>query len=261
MRRVRLVHRDGAEAAKRIRDLRAAGYDVAHEDSAGPATVRAIRADPPAAVVIDMSRSPSQGRDLGLALRHHSGTRRVPLVFVGGDPEKVDRVKKLLPDAVYTPWSRIRSSLRRAIARPPAEPVAPRSLLAGYEGTPLPKKLGVKPDSVIALSGAPPGFEKRLGRLPEGTTLRRQIRGTCDLIVWFTDSRRDLERRVGRMRDAISDGGSLWIAWPKRASGVRSDITQNDVRAVGLAAGLVDYRICSIDDTWSGLRFALRQRK
>ena len=184
MRRIRLIHRDSTDAAKRTEALRAAGYEVAHDGSVGPATVRAIRDDPPAAVVIDMSRIPSQGRDLGLALRHHRGTRHVPLVFAGGDPEKIDRVKRLLPDAVYTPWSRIRSSLRRAIAHPPAEPVAPRSLLAGYEGTPLPKK----------------------------------------------------------------------------TSGVPSDITQNDVRAVGLAAGLVDYKICSIDDTWSGLRFARRKR-
>ncbi len=260
MQRIHLIHRDSAEAAQRVDELRAAGYDVVHDGNVDPATVRAIRDDPPAAVVIDMSRIPSQGRDFGLALRHYRGTRHVPLVFVGGDPERIDRVKDLLPDAVYTPWSRIRSSLRRAIAHPPAEPVAPRSLLAGYEGTPLPTKLGVKPDSVIALAGAPPGFEKTLGRLPRGATLRRQVRGTCDLVIWFTKSRRDLERRIDRMGGAIADRGSLWIAWPKKASGVPSDITQNDVRAVGLAAGLVDYKICSIDDTWSGLRFARRKR-
>lgn len=261
MRRIYLIHRDNAEAAGRAEALRSAGYDVAHDDTVGPATVRAIRDDPPAAVVIDMSRIPSQGRDFGLALRHHKGTRHVPLVFVGGDPEKIDRVKELLPDAVYTPWSRIRSSLRRAIAHPPAEPVAPRSLLAGYEGTPLPKKLGVKPDSVIALAGAPRGFEKKLGRLPRGATLRRQVRGACNLVIWFTKSRKDLEKRIDRMGAAMADRGSLWVAWPKKASGVPSDITQKDVRAVGLAAGLVDYKVCSIDDTWSGLRFARRKPK
>lgn len=261
MRRVHLVHANRGEAAERIEELGAAGYDVVHDVRVGPGTLRTIRDDLPVAVVIDMSRSPSQGRDFGLALRHHGGTRHVPLVFVGGDPKKTGRVKELLPDAVYTPWGRIRSALRRAIAHPPAEPAVPKSLLAGYEGTPLPKKLGVKPGSVIALSSAPPGFEGRLGRLPEGATLRRQVRGKCDLIVWFTKSRRDLEKRIERMREAISDGGSLWIAWPKKASGVRSDITQNDVRAVGLAAGLVDYKVCAVDDTWSALRFARRKRR
>lgn len=260
MLRVRLIHFDDDEAAKRLTELQAAGYDVTRVAGVGPATIRDLRADPPAAVVVDLSRRPSQGRDVGLAVRHSKGTRHVPLVFAGGDPEKVDRVRELLPDAVFTPWSRIRSSLKRAIAHPPAAPVAPRSLLAGYEGTPLPRKLGVRPGSVIALSGAPMGFEKKLGRLPKGATIRRRVRGKSDLILWFTKSRSDLEGRVGRMGDSIAEGGSLWIAWPKKASGVPSDITQNDVRAVGLAAGLVDYKICAIDGTWSGLRFARRGR-
>jgi len=114
MRRIRLVHWKSAEAAERIETLRSAGYEVEHDDRAGPATLRSIRDDHPAAVVIDMTRIPSQGRDFGLALRQHGGTRRVPLVFVGGDPAKIDRVKELLPDAVYTPWSRIRSAPGRA---------------------------------------------------------------------------------------------------------------------------------------------------
>jgi CheY-like chemotaxis protein len=261
MRRILLVHRNKNEAAGRIELLEAAGYDVLHEARVGPGTLRSIRDDPPAAIVVDLSRSPSEGRDFGLAVRHHKATRRVPLVFVGGEAEKVACLRALLPDAVYTPWTRIRSSLRRAIAHPPKDPVAARSLLAGYEGTPLPKKLGIKRGSSVALAGAPAGFEEKLGRLPEGATMRRQVRGTSDLIIWFTKSRRDLERRIDRMGEAIADGGSLWIAWPKRASGVRTDITQNDVRAVGLASGLVDYKICSIDDTWSGLRFARRKRK
>jgi hypothetical protein len=261
MPRIRLVHWNAEEAAGRIATLESAGYAVEHETRAGPPMLRSIRDDPPAAVAIDMTRIPSQGRDVGLALRHHGGTRHVPLVFVGGDPAKIERVKELLPDAVYTPWSRVLSALKGAIAHPPAEPVAPRSLLAPYEGTPLPKKLGIKPGLAIALSGAPEGFENSLGMLPKGATLRRQVRGKSDLIVWFANSRRDLERRIERMGAAIADGGSLWIAWPKRASGVPSDLTQKDVRAVGLASGLVDYKVCSIDDTWSGLRFARRKKK
>jgi hypothetical protein len=261
MRRVRLVHWKREEAAERIETLEGAGYEVEYDDRVGPPALRSIRDDPPAAIVIDLSRIPSRGRDLGLALRHHGGTRHVPLLFVGGDEAKVERVKRLLPDAVYTPWGRIRSALKRAIAHPPADPVVPKSLLAGYEGTPLPRKLGIKPGLAIALSGAPEGFERSLGRLPRGATIRRQVRGESDLIVWFTKSMHDLEGRIGKMGAAIADGGSLWIAWPKKASGVPSDLTQKDVRAVGLASGLVDYKVCSIDDTWSGLRFARRKKK
>jgi hypothetical protein len=261
VRRIRLVHWKREQAAERIRALEAAGYAVECDDRIGPPALRAIRDDPPAAVVIDMARIPSRGRDFGLALRHNGGTRRVPLVFAGGDPAKIDRVKEFLPDAVYTPWSRIRSALRRAIAHPPAEPAVPRSVLAGYEGTPLPKKLGVKTGSTIALSGAPAGFEERLGNLPDGATVRRRVRGKFDLTIWFARSRTEVEGRIDRMREAMADGGSLWIAWPKKASGVPSDLSQAVVREVGLASGLVDYKVCSIDDTWSGLRFARRKRK
>lgn len=261
MHRIRLVHWNAREAAERVRTLTAAGYAVEHDARADPSLLRSIRDGRPEAVVIDMTRIPSRGRDVGLALRHHGGTRHVPLVFVGGDPRKIARVKELLPDAVYTPWSRVESAVRRAIAHPPAEPVAPGSVLAGYEGTPLPRKLGVKPGAVIALAGAPRGFERLLGELPKGTKLRRQVRGRPDIIVWFAKSRNDLERRIERMGAALSDGGSLWIAWPKKASGVSSDLTQAVVRAVGLGSGLVDYKVCSIDDTWSGLRFARRKKK
>ena len=221
--------------------------------------LRALRADPPDAVVIDLSRLPAQGRDLGVALRRSKSTRRVPLVFVGGSRAKVAGVKQHLPDAAYGDWRGIRPTLRRAIAHPPTDPVKPASALAAYSGTPLPKKLGIKPDSVVALVGAPEGFEDLLGELPEGVTLRPRAQGRCDLIVWFAASRRELERRVARL-GSVAGAGGLWIAWPKKASGVVTDLSERVVREAGLAAGLVDYKIAAIDETWSGLRFARRKR-
>ena len=212
-------------------------------------------------MVIDLSRLPSHGREMGSFLRQRKATRHVPVVFAGGDPEKVERTRKALPDAIYTPWSRIRSTLKRALARPPADPVVPPPVMEGYSGTPLPKKLGIKEGSVVALAGAPKGFEKTLGRLPDGVTIRRQVRGRCDRVVWFVKSRKDLERGVERMGRALSEKGGLWIAWPKKASGVATDLTQSDVRRIGLASGLVDYKICAIDATWSGLLFARRKDK
>ena len=194
-----------------------------------------------------------------MALRRSKSTRRVPLVFVGGAGAKVASVKQHLPDAAYGDWRGIRSTLRRAIAHPPTDPVKPASALAAYSGTPLPKKLGIKPDSVVALVGAPEGFEELLGELPEGVTLRRRAQGRCDLIVWFAASRRELERRVARL-GSVAGAGGLWIAWPKKASGVVTDLSERVVREAGLAAGLVDYKIAAIDETWSGLRFARRKR-
>jgi hypothetical protein len=256
MKRIRLIHWDVDRAgvcAKRIRD---AGHKVDSRQLAGPAGLREMRDDPPDAVVIDLSRIPSQGRDLGAALRGYKSTRHVPLVFVDGEPAKVASVKKLLPDATYTSWGRIASALKKALSRPPVEPVAPGAM-AGYSGTPLLKKLGVKAGSTVALVGAPPSFEATLGPLPQDVTLRRHNRGRRQLTLWFVRSRKDLKRRI-RSMTAHAEKGGLWIVWPKKSSGMASDLSQKDVRAVGLASGLVDFKISAIDETWSGLRFTRR---
>ena len=259
MKRVRLIHWNAAEAAERAARLQAAGYSV-NAEMLTPEGLRELRASPPHAVVIDLSRTPSHGRDVGLGLRGYKATRHVPLVFVGGDLEKVARIKELLPDAVYSTWSRIRSALKRAIANPPRDPTVPGSVLAGYLGTPLTKKLGIKANSVVALIGAPRGFEKNLGKLPKGVTLRRRAGGRADLIIWFSKSCKDLESRIGRVAERVGRDG-LWIAWPKKSSRKAADLSQAEVRRIGLAAGLVDYKVCAIDATWSGLKFTRKKGK
>jgi hypothetical protein len=259
MHRVCLIHWKAEEAQEKIARLRAAGYEVDYGEIS-PGALRGWRDNPPAAFVIDLSRMPSQGRDVAMSLRIHKTTRNTPLVFVEGEPEKVERVKSALPDAVYTSWSRIRASLKTAIAKPPASPVVPASNLAGYSGTPLPRKLGIKPNSSVALVGAPKDFERTLGELPEGVRLKKQAGGACDLIIWFVRMRAELYDRIKEMKELTGPGG-LWIVWPKQASGVASDMTQNVVRETGLASGLVDYKVCAIDATWSGLKFAQRKVK
>jgi len=261
-RRVQLIHWNAAEARERVERLRAAGYDVAYRELTGPDPDlrRQLRENPPAAFVIDLGRLPSQGRDVGLGLRHTKATRHVPLVFVEGESEKVARIRQLLPDAVYASWSGIGGALKRAIARPPAEPVVPSSAMAGYSGTPLPKKLGIKANSVVALVGAPKDFRKTLGALPEGVRLRANGRGRCDLTIWFVRSGDELRRRIKAMA-ALAADAPLWMAWKKQASGVATDVNEPHVREVGLAAGLVDYKICAIDATWSGLLFRRRKAK
>ena len=139
-------------------------------------------------------------------------------------------------------------------SRRSAEKPAP----AGYSGTPLPKKLGVKPGTRLALFGAPDGFETTLGPLPDGARVRRGDAAGAFLAVWFVRSRAELRRGIARRAGAIPPGG-LWIAWRKKASGEASDVGESDVRAAGLAAGLVDYKICAVDVAWSGLKFALRR--
>jgi hypothetical protein len=257
MKKVYLVHWKEAEAVRRVEQLRSAGYAVLFQPVT-PALLGELRKDPPSAVVIDLTRAPSQGRDVAIALRNYKATREVPLVFVEGDRAKVASIKKLLPDTAFTSWSRIRGTLEKAIAAPPKSRPAQPSMLAGYSGTPLPKKLGVKANSVIVLAGAPADFEKTLGVLPDGVTLRRQARGRNDLIIWFPKSCKDLERRILHFAELTGKGG-IWIAWPKQSSGVKTDLTATIVRKTGLANKLVDYKICAIDETWSGLKFALRK--
>lgn len=258
MHRIRLIHWDAAGAEERGAFLRSVGCGVVHEQLT-PAGLRALRKDPPSAIVLDLSRAPSQGRDVALGLRKHKATRHVPLVFVGGDPKKVARIRELLPDATYTTWDAIEGALNHAIAHPPEDPVVPRSTFDAYAGTPLPKKLGIKADSVITLIGAPEGFEDTLGELPAGALLRRGDPDPRGVTLWFVRSRQELEDQIEEM-GAFARGGGLWIAWPKKASGVASDLSQTVVRKVGLASGLVDFKICSLDATWSGLRFSQRKK-
>jgi CheY-like chemotaxis protein len=259
--RVVLVHGDAAEAAARAERLRAAGHAVDLAPLDGAAALRFLRERPPEACVIDLSRRPSFGRDLALTLRSTKATRQAALVFVvaesENEPESLQRLRALLPDATYTTWRAVRGALKRA--RTPARPVVPASRLAGYSGTPLPRKLGVKAGMTVGLIDAPDGFEATLGALPPGARLVRAPRGRCDLLVWFAVSRAEVEQRVAAVREHFGDGG-LWIAWRKQGAPGAGDLTQADVRRIGLARGLVDYKICAIDAVWSGLKFARRRQ-
>lgn len=256
---VRLIHWNPEEAEERASLLTRLGYRVAFEPFT-PKVLRGMTAGPPAAVVIDLSRLPSQGRDVGMHIRKAGATRQVPLVFVEGDSAKVEAIRAHLPDATYTDWRGIRSALKKAIAAPPTDPIVPASTMAGYAGAPLLKKLGVKPGTAVSLLTPPPDFVQTLGKLPEGATVREGSRGRADLTIWFVRSRKELTAGVARMVPRSEDAG-LWIVWPKKASRLKTDVTQNDVRREGLAAGMVDFKICAIDDTWSGLRFTLRRQQ
>jgi len=131
---------------------------------------------------------------------------------------------------------------------------------AGYSGTPLVRKLGIKPQARLGLISAPEDFLVLLGELPEDVSVRSRARGPLDVIVAFFLDRSELVRRLPALKAALDQAGGLWIAWPKRASGVATDVTENVVRELGLAAGLVDNKICAIDETWSGLRLVYRLR-
>ena len=258
MRRVQLIHWKPEEAKERIRSLEKAGYEVAYEFPGGRDFFRRLQSTVPDAVVVDMTRLPSQGRDFGIGVRMPLATRNVPIVFAGGRPDKVASVRRILPDAVYAEWTEVADAVAYAIDHPPAQPVVPESSMAGYSGRPLVKKLGIKPGARVCLHNAPGGFEALLGELPDRAVVSRSWSDECSLAVWFVGSRSQLDDQMSKIVEAAGRA-PVWISWPKRASAVATDISQNHVREGGLSAGLVDYKVCSVDDTWSALLFTVRK--
>lgn len=129
---------------------------------------------------------------------------------------------------------------------------------SGYSGTPLIDKLGIKPQSRVQFVSEPPNFPALLGPLPPGC--RTAMRGELDFAIVFVTTRAGLEKRFDRLRDRLKSNGMLWISWPKKTSGVASDLTEKVVREIGLSKGLVDVKVCAIDETWSGLKFVRRVR-
>ena len=130
--------------------------------------------------------------------------------------------------------------------------------MAGYSGTPLPKKLGIKEGSRIALVNAPKDFESELGELPDSVQFIKGAAKSLDIILFFVLNERALVRDFAKLAGRLTANGMLWIAWPKKSSGVTTDLTEQRVQQIGLDAGLVDVKVCAIDETWSGLKFVYR---
>jgi CheY-like chemotaxis protein len=258
MKTVRLIHWHEAEARERAARLEKYGYAVQCAVRTGPELLADLKTAGMSIVVIDLERLPARGRDVAVYLRRSARTRHVPIVFVGGDAAKVAAVRKLLPDARYTTWARIEAALAEVLAQPPEDPVVPASVFAPYAERPLAGKLGIREQTVLALLHPPPDFVKTLGKMPGGVTLVTRLGGDISLAIWFVGSRRDLDARIGGVAARVQQS-PLWIAWPKKIAGSTSDVTQQDVRRAGLAEGLVDYKICSIDAVWSALLFKRRR--
>jgi CheY-like chemotaxis protein len=248
--RVVLVHWHEAEAAQRAERLRSFGHDVVvhwQQDGGGELT-RALAGEPPDAFVIDLGRLPSHGREVATWLRRKKSLRHVPIVFVPGDAAKTERIRVLLPDAVFAPWGRLRTALARAIA-------ASRD----HSATPVWKKLGVRAGDRLVVVRAPGDVVGALGELPAGARLDRRLTGTARVVLLFCRTIAELRSDWPRALSCVDEAGGLWIAWPKQAAGRVGDLSRDLVRAFGLEQGLVDNKVCSIDGVWSALRFARRR--
>ena len=132
--------------------------------------------------------------------------------------------------------------------------------MAGYSGTPLIQKIGIKPGHRVILKNDPPSFLKDLGPLPEGAEHSKNLSGKANVVVCFTDRKAELLKNFPSLASKLVPDGMLWISWPKKASGLPTDLTEDVVRKVGLECGLVDVKVCAIDETWSGLKFVIRTK-
>ena len=137
--------------------------------------------------------------------------------------------------------------------------MAGKSAMAGYSKTPLVKKLGIAAGSRVCSENAPSNYRRLLGKLPAGAVISDRFRQNIDVIHLFTDSRSTLFRRLPALRKKINDNGMIWVSWPKRASGVPSDVSENDIRAAAVPLGLVDVKVCAVDDVWSGQKLVIRK--
>lgn len=129
---------------------------------------------------------------------------------------------------------------------------------AGYSGTPLIKKLGIKEESIVIIINPPNGYTEYLGELPPGAALKNKLNGKFDFIHYFTKSRADFEKKYPALKKALNKDGQLWVSWPKKSSKVTTDLTEDVIRNYALKNGLVDVKVCAIDETWSGLKLVYR---
>ncbi len=256
--RLRVLQLKEDETNRKTKLLRAAGHDLDLDPFTGPVTLKEIAAMPPDAIIIDLDRTPSQGRDIAVALKHRIATRSIPLVMAGGDPAKVSKIMILLPNLTYCEWPRIRGAIRSAHKQDQTQN-PPDSVFTAYGGRSLSAKLGIKPKDRVALLGAPANFKATLGALPPDVKLAGQARGPFAVVIQFLSTRSNLERRFPVAARACGEKGRLWIAWPKKSSGKAKDVDQKVVRAFGLAEGWVDFKIASFDSTWTGLCFVRRK--
>ncbi|HKD08475.1 MAG TPA: hypothetical protein VKB79_21420 [Bryobacteraceae bacterium] len=256
MRRVRIIHWRKEDAAPLVEAVRKSGFTPEYDGDWNTSELaRAIRATLPDAVAVDLSRLPSHGREMAVWMRNLKTTRHIPLVFVNGEEEKLAKIRELLPDAIYTTTARIGPALKKACKTQSESVVVPAPMMQRYSGRTTAQKLGIAPASVISVMDAPRGYASTLGPLPEGAEVAEDPAAVHPVTLWFITDYDVLLAALPRMR-AIAAKTKLWIAWRK---GPEGGISQNTIREAGIEAGLVDYKICSLDPQWSGILFARKK--
>ena len=262
---VRLICWNPADAAEHAKELRrSARYQVlADAPPASGGMIRAFRELAPDAVVIDLDRLPSHGRELAMSLRASKSTCHLPLVLAGGEPAKVEAIREALPEAVYTAWGdTIAVAIEHAMRQPPPARLASRELPRAAGPGALERKLDIKPQSrfviVPANRSEPPWMDELLTSIPAGAVRQARVDATTTLALYPVRTRCELMQALESARAGLPPQASFWIVHPKQTSPLAADFNQDDVRAASLALGFVDYKVCAVDKDWSALKFARR---
>ena len=251
MRRIRLFHWNATEAKPLIEQLRAGGYTVDYPgDRILERRFGSLSQSPPHAILIDLTRLPSQGRHLAVAIRSKEKMRSIPIVFVDGDPEKVEKIREELPDAIYATRSRVASALKRA--KPLVSPAAPP-----YSNRTTAQKLGIREGACAGVVDAPRDYAQVIGALPAGASFEEDPEGALTVTLWFVRQPGEYLAALPRIR-ALAGKSRLWIIYPKQQGRQKNKggITLFFIRDEGLAVGLVHYKTCSLDATWTGMLLA-----
>ena len=251
--RVRLFHWRAAEAKPLIQELREAGYTVDYPGDKLNGTYRKMRDKPPVAALIDLTRMPSHGRYVAMAIRTSKALRHIPIVFVDGDPEKVERLKKEYPDATYSSREKLPAVLKRV--RPVKDPVVPKTMISAPSDRTTAQKMGIREGMRVAVIDAPGDYARILGPLPEGAEWVEAPDEALPMTVWFAADADAYLTGLRRMRQ-IAGKSRLWVVYRK---GQKDGLTQFMIRDAALAVGLVDYKICSVNEAWSGLLFTVKK--
>jgi len=257
--RVFYVHWNESEARARVENTRIAGFVLEWATLMHPAGKphwKALRADPPAVFLIDLMRLPAQGRSVAVVLRENNKTRYVPIVFVGGDRAKVMKIRTEVPDAIFCEWDRVDDALRSAITTPP--PLLPRGATR-VKHRPLAKKLGLAADMRVWLDNAPDGFVDSLVGVPKGVKWENRGRGEHDLAIVFVSRAIDLCDALDRALERLIERGAVWVAWPKKSAGSKTDVSTTTIGPPAKARGLSGFKICAFDAKWAGVRLGRRR--
>lgn len=258
--RIRYINWNAAEADEYLEKLRARGFDVEYDERPASREMAEWRATPPDLFLIDLTRLPSHGREVGVALRNYKTLRSVPLVFLDGKPDKVERVKQVLPDAVYVRTGKLIPALKRALREGPVkEAVRPAAMMERYGLRTVAHKVGIEANSAVALWEAPGGVEQIFVGLPEGVRWVEPEDESATLAVFFAREEESL-REAFRLARRCGHLKKIWVARQKASSKRKAAaVSETLLRETGLAMGFVDYKVCGLSEEWSGLLFARKK--